>query len=375
MNRSALDDERLLAEASEWLARLNGEKVGPTTRSHFIQWLMRSYVNVDAFLDASLILGEISNVKAMPPAAELARAVRDEPRNSNVIHLRPTYDMAQDVTPVELPPLTARRSLLKVAAAATVAAATGSVSWLAYRAWDREMSLSTRIGEQRSVTLEDGTSIQLNTDTALTVRMEKAVRRIVLLRGEARFEVAKDPNRPFLVSTPQAVVRALGTAFNVRIIEARTVVSVIEGRIRVVNRKDGDAEAAAIASGTASYPEGVETVDSFELTANGQLSVAASGSVQANGGPPFDRAVSWTKHHIVFVDEPLSVVVAEFNRYSKQPLEIADPALAEHRIDGGFDAFDRAALLEYLNRYQGVQVAEENGRLMMRRAHPVDPDG
>jgi transmembrane sensor len=85
--------------------------------------------------------------------------------------------------------------------------------------------------------------------------------------------------------------------------------------------------------------------------------------------------VSWTKQHIIFADEPLSVVVAEFNRYSKKPLEIADPDLAQHRIIGGFDAFDRAALLEYLYRYQGVQVEEEDGKLMMRRARPADPDG
>jgi transmembrane sensor len=260
--------------------------------------------------------------------------------------------------------------MFKFAAAATVAAATGSLFWVGVRAWERHKSLSTRVGEQRSVTLEDGTVVQLNTDTALTVNLEKTVRRIALLRGEARFDVAKDPSRPFIVSTPQAVVRALGTAFNVRIMEARTVVSVIEGHIRMVNRQAGAAESMSHAD---SKP--MESSESLELFANGQASIGDSGHIQNRGGPPFGRAVSWTKQHIIFADEPLSVVVAEFNRYSKKPLEIADPDLAQHRIIGGFDAFDRAALLEYLYRYQGVQVEEEDGKLMMRRARPADPDG
>ena len=370
MTRRANDNDRPITEASEWLARMDGEKLGTAARSHFIQWLMQSYTNVDAFLSASFVLGEIANVKSLPSAAELARAVLEEPKDSNVIRLRPTQSPVEDMEPVELPPL-ARRSMFKIAAAATVAAATGgSLFWVGVRAWGQHKSLTTQVGEQRSVTLEDGTVVQLNTDTALRVNLEKTVRRIALLRGEARFDVAKDPSRPFVVSTPQAVVRALGTAFNVRIMEARTVVSVIEGHIRMVNRKDGVAEAISIADSKPS-----EATESLELSANGQASIGDSGHIQNRGGPPFGRAVSWTKQHIVFVDEPLSVVVAEFNRYSKTPLEIADPALAEHRIDGGFDAFDRAALLEYLHRYQGVQVEEENGKLMMRRAHAADPDG
>jgi len=372
MTRSVIDNERTMAEASEWLVRLNGAKVGTTTRSHFIQWLMHSYRNVDAFLDASLVLGEIGNVKTMPPATELARAVREEPRNSNVIHLRPTHEPIEDMEPVELPPL-ARRSMFKVAAAATVAAATGSFMWLGIRAWDRNQALSTEIGEQRSVALDDGTTVQLNTNTALTVKFEKTARRIALLQGEARFEVVKDPGRPFVVTTPQAIVRALGTAFNVRIMGERTVVSVIEGHIRVIKRTEDEPQTLIGEHGPPGDARNVWSNDSFDLFANGQASMGERGRMQESGAPPFDRAVGWTKHHLVFADEPLSVVVAEFNRYNKQPLEIADPALAEHRIDGGFDAFDRSALLEYLRRYQGVQIDEEDGKLMMRRAHPVAP--
>jgi transmembrane sensor len=370
MTRSAIDKDRLIGEATEWLARLNGDKVGPTTRSHFIQWLTHSYVNVDAFLTASLVLAEIGFVKAMPSADELARAVHEEPNNSNVIHLRPTHDELEDPEASRLRRIP-RRSVFKYAAAAGVAGLAGSLGLLAFRSLGGGTSISTAIGEQRSFALEDGSTVHLNTDTALTVRLEKASRHITLTRGEARFEVAKDPNRPFVVTTPQALVRALGTTFNVRILDEHTVVSVIEGHIRVVKREDGATETLMQSTESRAPASSAAAVD---VLTNGQISVAEAGPMQKNGGPPFDRAVGWTQRHIFFDDEPLEVLVAEFNRYNKQPLEIGDPALAQHRIHGSFDAFDRASLLEYLRRYQGVAISEKNGKLIMRGAPAAESD-
>jgi transmembrane sensor len=370
MTRSAIDKDRLIGEATEWLARLNGDKVGPTTRSHFIQWLTHSYLNVDAFLTVSLVLAEVSFVKAMPSVEELARAVHEEPKNSNVIHLRPTHDELEDAEASSLRRIP-RRSLFKYAAAASVVGLAGSLGLLAFRPWAGGKSISTAVGEQSSFALEDGSTVHLNTDTALTVRLEKASRRITLTRGEARFEVAKDRHRPFVVTTPQALVRALGTTFNVRILDEQTVVSVIEGHIRVVKREDGAAETLMLSTESRTTAASAAAVD---LLTNGQISVTEAGPMQTNGGPPFDRAVGWTQRHIFFDDEPLEVLVAEFNRYSKQPLEIGDPALAKHRIYGSFDAFDRASLLEYLRRYQGVAISEEHGKLVMRGAPGFEAD-
>lgn len=372
MNRSPVDKERLMAEATDWLARLNDDKVALATRNGFVTWLMRSCGNVDAFLDAAAVFGQIGHVKSMPRAAELARAVREEPRDSNVVHLRPSYDDLEDVEPVHLAPVP-RRSLFKVAAAVTLAVATGSLALVSLKSWDHSKTLFTQVGEQRSVSLEDGTTVHLNTNTALTVRFEKTMRRIALLHGEARFEVAKDSKRPFVVTTPQAVVRALGTAFNVRIVDERTVVSVMEGHIRVVNRSNSDSEPLAPVPDAKHSQQGASSQDHVDVFTNGQIAVEENGRMQRDGGPPFGRAVGWTKHSIVFKDETLAVLVAEFNRYNTQLLEIADPSLAEHRIDGRFDAFDRSSLLDYLRHYQGVQIDEEHGKLMMRRARSVTP--
>jgi transmembrane sensor len=265
-----------------------------------------------------------------------------------------------------------RHAVFKYAAAATIVVAFMSIGWLTYHQWDRASVIHTNVGEQRSVVLEDGTTVYLNTDTVVAARISDHERRIRLTHGEARFTVAKDPNRPFFVTTPQAVVKALGTAFNVRIIDERTVVSVIEGHIKVVRRDDGDAVAESEKSNSLQV-KNPNSHSAIELFANGQVSVQDSGSMVDNGGPPFDRAVGWTQRRIIVHDEPLTVLTSEFNRYNEQQLEVADMDLAQQKINGSFDAFDRASFLDFLQRYQGVRIDEEDGKLMMRRATQPRP--
>ena len=89
----------------------------------------------------------------------------------------------------------------------------------------------TRIGEQNSITLVDGSVIQLNTDSHIQVNYEKNQRSIVLMAGEAHFEVAKDPSRPFVVKAGDGMVRAVGTAFTVRINPEALKVIVTEGKV------------------------------------------------------------------------------------------------------------------------------------------------
>jgi transmembrane sensor len=366
MNRTVLDKERLTAEAIDWLSRLNGQKVAHATRGHFIMWLLRSWQHVEAFLSASRVYGELGRVRSYRSRDDLARQSREDAPDSNVVPLRGPAQSRAGIDFGFDEKHRAPHRALKYAVAATIAAAFLAIGTLSYHRWDRAQIIHTDIGEQRSVMLDDGTAVYLNTGTSLSAKLSKADRRIVLTQGEARFTVAKDPGRPFLVSTPQAVVKALGTAFNVRVLEDRTVVTVIEGHVRVVNlRADGSEIASSV-----TVVEG-QSKNSIELFANQQVSVDRNGRIIGEDGPPFDRAVGWTNRRIVFDDEPLSALVAEFNRYSEQPIVIADPKLAQHKIDGSFDTFDRSSLLDFLQRYQGVRVDEENGNLVLRRS--VEP--
>jgi transmembrane sensor len=102
------------------------------------------------------------------------------------------------------------------------------------------------------------------------------------------------------------------------------------------------------------------------LVANQQATVVRD-QVQANEAPPFDRALQWTDRRLVAQEEPLADVIAEFNRYYTTPVRIPDPELAQLKINGTFEIVDRASLLAFLSRYEGVGVEHEADAIVIRR--------
>jgi transmembrane sensor len=213
------------------------------------------------------------------------------------------------------------------------------------------------VGEQRSITLADRSVVFLNTDSEVRLHWTARERHIDLLRGEARFQVAKNAARPFIVATREATVRAVGTVFNVRTGEAITQVAVLEGRVEV------NADLRVAKSLGHNQPD--------LLLAAGQRAAVTRQGVEADVGPPIERVAAWTERRLVFRGDPLGVVVAEFNRYRTQALVVDDPELAEVRINGVFELDDPASLLTYLRNFESVQVTQgSDGREhLARTAH------
>jgi transmembrane sensor len=185
------------------------------------------------------------------------------------------------------------------------------------------------------------------------LRWTNSERRIDLLRGEARFQVAKNTVRPFVVATREATVRAVGTVFNVRTGEAITQVAVLEGRVEV-NAIPRVPMQNNIPPRDTGRPAAQMTPDL--LLAAGQRAAVTQRGVESNVGPPIERVAAWTQRRLVIRGEPLSAVVAEFNRYRLQALIVDDPSLAEIRINGVFDLDDPASLVAYLRNFESVQV-------------------
>jgi transmembrane sensor len=182
---------------------------------------------------------------------------------------------------------------------------------------------ATGVGEQRLVVLKDGSRVRLNTDTRVAVRFAGGERRLTLRRGEAFFEVAHDPARPFLVDAGAADVRALGTRFDVRREPGAVQVVLVEGSVRV--RRD-------------------DSADAWTLKPSQQLTVRKGDGArlaEADAG----RATSWTSGRLVFRDTPLGEAVAEVNRYAPRKVVLADPALAAAPVSGVFDTGDTAAFV------------------------------
>ncbi len=217
----------------------------------------------------------------------------------------------------------------------------------------------TTVGELRQVSLPDGSTLQLNTDSVVDVAFLQRERRLTLAQGEARFEVERDTTRPFLVAVGGIEIRALGTAFDIRRRADSVSVLLTAGRVQVRN-------------GNGSSPPIV-------LDPGQRLTVSIAPSGEATGAftittlntEELRRLAGWRNRSLEFVAQPLREMVAEFNRYNRHQLIIADEQLAGQRFGGGFAPGDYAALVQMLETYFGVLAERRGDETMLRLASPA----
>jgi transmembrane sensor len=212
------------------------------------------------------------------------------------------------------------------------------------------VSYATKRGEQRQVGLADGSAMMINTDSRLAVRYSHSERRVVLERGEALFDVAKDSSRPFVVQAGTTEVRAVGTQFMVRLDQGEASVVVLEGEVKV-------------------FPAVAQDGPRVELRPGDKVAIiqaANSQSVQL-GKVNASRASAWMDGYLDFEDAPLESVVAEVNRYAQRPFHIEDGSLRGIRLSARFKIGDADALRFALSQRLGVQAHEEDGRVVLHR--------
>jgi transmembrane sensor len=204
---------------------------------------------------------------------------------------------------------------------------------------------ATEVGEQRTVQLQDGSLMSLNTASEARVAFSGARRSIELLRGEALFSVAPDESRPFRVEAGAIIVQALGTQFNVLRRGDDVRVSVIEGRVKVFSSDT----ATVVAAGS----------DGGLLGAGDEVSVAGEGSLVKRKLEDPARIIAWQDRRLVFRGNSLTEIAAEFNRYNRSPyIRIADPAAGEQRFTGTFDADAPHALMQALAPHRAVRARQ-----------------
>jgi len=205
----------------------------------------------------------------------------------------------------------------------------------------------TRPGEQRLVVLADGSRMRLNTDSRARVHVRGGERRIRLDRGEAFFDVAHDPARPFVVQADGASVRAIGTRFDVLRAPSAVKVTLLEGVVRV--------------------QRGAEP-QTWTLTPNQQLSLPESGAASPH---PTDAATAtaWTAGRLIFHETTLAAAVAEVNRYGRHRIELDPSAPADRRIDGVFDVGDTEAFVSAVTGYLDLSAERDaDGTIRLRPA-------
>ena len=286
---------------------------------------------------------------------------------------------------IEGPPdpdlLAPRRSwtrILPVAFAAAAALAIGYVSWWRPAYAPFRGTAVTHVGEARNMTLPDGSVVRLNTDTAVAIHFTSAERRVILTHGEAYFTVAKNPARPFIVAAGHVAVRAVGTAFNVRMDSADVEVLVTEGAVRVASTTRARASDVASVSSARTQTSPTPPGEAEPFVAAGEkLTISVAQPLTLDRpvpapvrvpAPEIDRMLAWHQERLEFVSARMSTVVAQFNRYNRHQLVIVDPRLADVRFGGSFrpDAYD--AMVRLLETNFGVTAERQENRTLLRLA-------
>lgn len=328
------DIEVVEMEAAEWVARLDTRELSPAERAELQAWAKRSPVHQEA----------IERMAAVWGAADIL----DE---YNLID--PLDGEAPSTRPAT------RRMAITGAIAASLALVFGGVAFQlgVFTPSKQFGTFQTAVGEQETIELADGSTMILNTNTKVKVDITRERRTIHLARGEAHFEVARDPGRPFDVYAGQGLVQAVGTAFSVHLREKDVEVIVSEGVVQVLAREEsavpsGDADkkvdAALAFRPLAALAVNDNAVFADKIERLGKLDDAT-----------LERRLMWRDGLIAFSGEPLSEVVSEMSRYTDIRIDIADPALAATPIGGAFEAGDIQSMFDALETVFGIEVEAE----------------
>jgi len=344
--------------AARWHERLQHEPVPERLRAAFSRWMDKAPEHRAAY-------------EAVDRAWRFAESVAHDPR---ILELR-------HETALRLTRKASRQPRRMSWAAAAILAFLGGALLYTQRAGLIDWSGSSRtagvyqtaVGERLSVTLVDGSRVTLNTDSVLRPAFDAHERRVVLERGQALFEVAKDTVHPFVVETAQRRFVAVGTAFDVRIDGGRVQVTMLEGTVRVERSGPGGSASQSTVDASNTMPAGAAALAVVAtITAGEQLIVLDERQDRIQVAEP-DRVTSWRRGQVIFEASRLADAVAEINRYSPVQIKLAEGALAELRISGAFATGRPTVFVEAMTTYFPVDAAivdDDTVLLSPRKAAP-----
>ena len=317
MNGSRSDAE---IEAGRWIARLEAEDVTLDDHDRFRAWLAVSPENQAAYQDMSRTWDKLDR---LPPTG----LERPAPRSRN------------------------RRTLLLAGAGVAALAAAGVILAPALLRGEG-VRYRTGVGQRSSITLPDGSEVELNAMSDLRVRLSEGQRYARLTDGEALFDVRPDANRPFVVETPFGELRVLGTSFVVRIGPAGARASVISGRVEAAPARTIGAEMETIIAGAGE--EIALTRDAVETMPLPQ--------------PALERRLAWRSGMLAFDGETLAEAAFEVERQTGVRFEFASAELAEMRVGGYINATDVDAFADLITNNLGLEVDRRSAQRWMVRA-------
>jgi transmembrane sensor len=328
--------EPIRAEAAVWLARLHSDQRSEEMERNFRVWLAGNAQRAAAFERMTNTWEATGALRSRPVVAAPEPATKQQRRG--------------------VPWIAATQAL----AAALVLAVTIGFALRLLPANDTPPTsvVETSLGERRSLQLEDGSRLMLNTDSRVSVAFTADSRIIELQRGQARFEVAKDPDRPFIVRAGGKQIVAHGTQFDVRWTDERLSIVLFEGRVSVLAAQQSPDRAG------------------IRMTPGDRL-LFEQPTIAIKSAPDLEREEAWVAGRAIFERTPLREAVAEINRYARRPLQLGDASLAELPISGTFSVDDVDAFARALADVLSLRVDDTGDSLVLfkrPRARAPCPD-
>lgn len=343
-------------QAAAWFARQRSSSWSAEDATEFATWLKAESAHTAAWASYERVWGRLESVRDNPRVL----AIREQARANAARYRgrRRRWRLIAGIAAGVILAISSWWTLRYSSTAPTSSSPTVISSVSTPSVFVRDAS--TQVGERSILVLEDGSKVTLNTASAVHADYTGQDRRVTLLRGEAFFDVAKDHSRPFIVSAGPRQVIAVGTAFDVRLQDGGVKVTLVEGRVRVVPT----AGAIAAVAPQAAAPVVLEP---------GYALLASGGGTDRIQRLDTVRATTWTSGKLVFEGERLTDVIAEMNRYSRERLEIADPALGERRVSGVFESNSGSAFAKALEDYGIARVGRQTSTEIVLESSASNP--
>jgi len=329
--------------AAEWFVRLHGSEVSIEETLAWQAWLRESPDNARAFAR----LEELSDVlrSLSLPGRISARELASD-----------GYDASIPLK--EWQPTRRRFRRGMTVALAALVAGMAFAFMLAVRNTAAPNTFSTRVGENRVLSLSDGSTIALGGNTRIEVSLSKRSRLIELLSGEALFKVAKDPGRPFEVRVGDATIVAIGTAFDVQRASDRATVSVTEGRVLV--------EPVTHLLPVSVLREFKPKLRAVRVDAGQRTTAGSAGIEEPTQVVDLAAATAWQSGRLAFRLEPLHYVLEDVNRYALKPIVLEGDELGALLITGTVERNNIVGWISSLERAFDLHATEEADRIVIR---------
>lgn len=301
-------DDNIDEQAAAWFIRLRADNVSGNDKAAFIQWLEQDDKHRTAFYEMCVMWDD----------ADFLKGLTDSAKKHDIAPRKPKKRFINRQIPLAL------------AACLILAVSFGEQFYLLIKA-----DYSSAIGERLTVSLVDGSTAMLNTDSAVAIKMKNGQRLVELLKGEAYFDVKPDPSRPFIVHANHSTTRVLGTRFFVHQRHDNDQVKVLSGRVEVSDNK-GRGEPALLRD------RDTVTITETELGKAHQLDSALS--------------TSWINGFLEYENETLETVVSHINRHHKGMIVFKDDSLRSLKINGRLTIRDSHEMLKVLQKTLSIKM-------------------